>query len=206
MTILHKESPVHFNASLAKEADVLVIGGGIIGVCTAYYLARLGQSVMLCEKGVIAGEQSSRNWGWVRQHGRDEAELPIMMESIRLWQGLASEIGEDAGFRQNGVLYLASTAKRLAAREAWIELADKYQLQSRLLSAEQVAELTGAPHGQWVGGVQTESDGRAEPWIAVPAIARAAERLGVKIKEHCAVRSIDTVSYTHLTLPTTPYV
>ncbi len=192
MTILHKESPVHFNASLAKEADVLVIGGGIIGVCTAYYLARLGQSVMLCEKGVIAGEQSSRNWGWVRQHGRDEAELPIMMESIRLWQGLASEIGEDAGFRQNGVLYLASTAKRLAAREAWIELADKYQLQSRLLSAEQVAELTGAPHGQWVGGVQTESDGRAEPWIAVPAIARAAERLGVKIKEHCAVRSIDT--------------
>jgi len=148
MPILHEHSAVQFNDPLVDEADVVVIGGGVIGVCTAYYLARLGQKVMLCEKGIVAGEQSSRNWGWVRQHARDEAELPIMMESIRLWQGLAEEIGEDVGY----------------------------------------------PEGQWCGGVYTASDGRAEPWIAVPAIARAASRLGVSIREHCAVRSIDKVN------------
>ena len=192
MTTINQHSPVHFDDPLLAEADVVVIGAGIIGVCTAYYLARLGQKVMLCEKGVVAGEQSSRNWGWVRQHGRDEAELPIMMESIRLWQGMAEEIGEDVGFRQKGVLYLASTAERLAKREAWIELAKQYQLHSRLIGAAEVSDLTGA--AQWCGGVLTESDGRAEPWIAVPAIARAASRLGVKIKEHCAVRSVESTN------------
>ena len=190
MTTFNEHSPVRFDDPLVTEADVVVIGAGIIGVCTAYYLARLGQKVMLCEKGVVAGEQSSRNWGWVRQHGRDEAELPIMMESIRLWQSMAEEIGEDVGFRQKGVLYLASTEERLARREAWIELAKQYQLHSRLLGAAEVSDLTGSP--EWCGGVLTESDGRAEPWIAVPAIARAASRLGVKVKEHCAVRSVES--------------
>ncbi len=194
MSTLHETSPVHFDDPLETETDVVVIGGGIIGVCSAYYLACLGQRVMLCEKGVIAGEQSSRNWGWVRQHGRDEAELPIMMESIRLWQGMAEEIGEDVGFRQNGVLYLASTKEKLDQREAWIELAKQYQLHSKLLNSSEVASVTGTPEGQWCGGVQTDSDGRAEPWIAVPAIARAATKLGVKIKEYCAVRSIEVTN------------
>ena len=191
MITLSEQSPVQFDDPLLSEADVVVIGGGVIGVCTAYYLAQLGQKVMLCEKGVVAGEQSSRNWGWVRQHARDEAELPIMMESARLWNGLAEEIGEDVGYRQNGVLYLASTQKKLAQREDWIELAKQYQLNSSLLSSAEVAAMTGTPEGQWCGGVYTDSDGRAEPWIAVPAIARAASRLGVGIKEHCAVRNIE---------------
>ena len=187
---------LQFNDPLVSEADVVVVGGGIIGVCTAYYLAQLGQKVMLCEKGVVAGEQSSRNWGWVRQHARDEAELPIMMESARLWDDLAAEIGEDVGYRQHGVLYLASSNKKLAQREAWIEIAKQYQLNSTLLSAAEVAAITGTPEGQWCGGVYTASDGRAEPWIAVPAIARAASRLGVVIKEHCAVRNIEQKNQT----------
>ena len=55
---------------------VVVIGGGIIGVCTAFFLARKGIPVVLCEKGRIAAEQSSRNWGWCRKMGRDPRELP----------------------------------------------------------------------------------------------------------------------------------
>ncbi|MFD1809201.1 FAD-dependent oxidoreductase [Gemmobacter lanyuensis] len=48
-----------------KACDVVVIGGGVIGVMTAWFLAEAGQRVVLCEKGRIAGEQSSRNWGWI---------------------------------------------------------------------------------------------------------------------------------------------
>ena len=65
--------------SIPKESDVVIIGGGIIGVSTAYYLAKSGVSVTLVEKGIIAGEQSSRNWGFVRQQGRDPAEIPTIM-------------------------------------------------------------------------------------------------------------------------------
>ena len=62
-----------------RAADVVVIGGGIVGCSAAYYLARRGVSVILCEKGDVGLEQSSRNWGFVRQQGRGEAELPLMM-------------------------------------------------------------------------------------------------------------------------------
>jgi glycine/D-amino acid oxidase-like deaminating enzyme len=79
------ETPVEFNDRLPEKVDIVIIGGGVIGVFSALYLARSGKRVLICEKGRIAGEQSSRNWGWIRQHGRDRAELPIMMQSLRLW-------------------------------------------------------------------------------------------------------------------------
>ena len=70
------------------RADVVVVGGGIVGVSAALHLAKKGVSVTLCEKGRIAGEQSSRNWGWCRTMGRDLAELPLAIESLRIWAGM----------------------------------------------------------------------------------------------------------------------
>ena len=93
---------------LPKTCDVVVIGGGIIGVMTAWFLTQAGQKVVLCEKGRIAGEQSGRNWGWIRQQARDADELPIMIESLALWQHLAAELGEGLGFVQGGVVYMAN--------------------------------------------------------------------------------------------------
>lgn len=90
--------------ALPKACDTVIIGGGIVGVMTAYYLAGQGQSVVLCEKGRIAGEQSSRNWGWVRQQGRHPAKLPIMVEANRLWHELTDALSEDIGFRTPGIL------------------------------------------------------------------------------------------------------
>lgn len=176
---------------MPDAVDVVVVGAGIIGVCTAYYLARSGVAVLLCEKGRVAGEQSSRNWGWVRQHGRDPDELPVMMEANRIWQSLADEIGEDLGFRKTGVLYLASSEKKLEQRETWLDYARQHQLDSRMLSAAEVESMVDCKPGQWKGACYTPSDGRAEPWIAVPALARAAKKNGVAIREDCAVRSIE---------------
>ena len=75
-----------------------MIGGGIIGVFTAYYLAQRGVSVALVEKGRIGAEQSSRNWGWCRQQNRDARELPMATKSLDLWEQFAAESGEDTGF------------------------------------------------------------------------------------------------------------
>ncbi|MCX7675793.1 MAG: FAD-binding oxidoreductase [Alteraurantiacibacter sp.] len=185
------DSPARFTLPLPDRFDTLVIGGGVIGVMTAWYLAKARQKVVLCEKGRVAGEQSSRNWGWVRQQGRDPSELPIAMEANRIWRGLSKECGEDLGFRQTGVLYLANSEKDLAGFENWLEFAKAHQLDTRMLSRAELSAMLSGARADWPGGLWTASDGRAEPWIAVPALARHAERLGVTIIEDCAVRVLD---------------
>ena len=77
------------------ETRVVVVGGGIIGVCTAFFLARKGVPVALCEKGMIAGEQSSRNWGWCRKMGRDPREIPLAIEALRLWPEMNTLTGAE---------------------------------------------------------------------------------------------------------------
>ena len=94
MPMITDQSPIAFADALPDAVDVVVIGAGIVGTATAYWLAKRGQRVLLCDKGRVAGEQSSRNWGWVRQQGRDWAELPVMVESNRIWRTLAQETSE----------------------------------------------------------------------------------------------------------------
>ena len=106
--------------SCPKKADVVIVGGGIVGVSTAWFLAKQGINVVLCEKGHIAGEQSGRNWGWVRQQGRDPRELPMMIESMRLWRELAYELGEDVGFTQGGCLFAANDEKQMNGFHEWV--------------------------------------------------------------------------------------
>ncbi len=172
-------------------ADVVVIGGGVIGVCTALYLARGGISVVLLEKGRIAAEQSSRNWGWIRQQGRDRAELPIMSEAIGRWKELAGDTNVDFGLRQGGVTYFAKTAKKLAGFEAWAAHAQSTGVDTRVLSGTETASMFPNMAHAMKGAMVTPSDMRAEPWIAVPALAGVAKRAGVHLVENCAVRMLD---------------
>ena len=176
---------------MPDAADVVVIGGGIAGVTTALHLARDGLSVVLCEKGLVAAEQSSRNWGWVRAQGRDEAEIPVMLTARRLWQGLAQDLGDVLGLTTCGVSYLARDEATLVRYEKWLAVAQRHGLDSRILGRAELARAM--PHkAGWAGALQTPSDMRAEPATAVPAIARLAAREGVVIREHCAVRAIET--------------
>ena len=182
--------PPEFAGPLPEAADVVVIGGGVIGVMTALHLAEAGERVVLLEKGRIAAEQSSRNWGWVRQQGRDPAELPIMIEAMRLWQGLSARLGEGLGFRQTGVLYLAETDRDLEGHERWLTIARAHGLETRLMARCELEALLGTS-AQWKGGMFTPSDARAEPWVAVPMLARLAAAAGVTIHEGCAARGLD---------------
>src|SRR5919112_1253555 len=97
-----KVDTIAADQTLPASADVVVIGGGIIGVCTALFLARDGVSTVLCEKGEIAAEQSSRNWGWCRKMGRDPRELALSIEALRFWTQMDKMVEGDTGFRQSG--------------------------------------------------------------------------------------------------------
>ena len=88
-------TPVAFEDPLPDAVDVVVIGGGVIGISTAWFLREAGVSVLVCDKGRVAGEQSSRNWGWIRQQGRDPDELPIAIDSVNAWEQIAGELDTD---------------------------------------------------------------------------------------------------------------
>ncbi|ESY18767.1 MULTISPECIES: FAD-binding oxidoreductase [unclassified Mesorhizobium] len=183
--------PIRHPGPPPKASEVVIVGGGIIGVTTALFLAQRNIPVTLLEKGRIAAEQSSRNWGWIRKQGRDADELPIVIEAIRLWRQLAEECGEDIGLTQTGVTYLAKTDKDMAGFEAFMKIAAIHALDTRLLDADETATLIKGMSRKFKGAMTTPSDMRAEPWLAVPALARLAVRKGVKIVENCAARTLE---------------
>ncbi|MBS9721145.1 FAD-binding oxidoreductase [Tianweitania sp. BSSL-BM11] len=179
-----------FAGPLPEAVDVAIIGGGIIGVMTAWALRKKGLSVLVCEKGRVAGEQSSRNWGWIRQQGRDYAELPIMVDTIRIWKALDEKLRTGIGFKQSGITYLARNEAKLAEHEKWLAGARAYGVDTRLLTRRETEAML-PNSANWVGAMTTPSDAMAEPFVAVPVLAHAAVESGVIIREDCAVRSLD---------------
>jgi glycine/D-amino acid oxidase-like deaminating enzyme len=174
-----------------RRADVVIVGGGVVGVSAALFLAERGVRVVVCEKGRIAGEQSSRNWGWIRKTGRDVRELPLMIESARLWARIAPELDKDIGYGQRGTTYLAETEDELAPHAAWLEQTRQFQLDTVLLSPGETDALLGREDRKFKGALRGPSDATAEPALAVPAMARRAMALGATILEGCAVRTIE---------------
>ncbi|MFT5399196.1 MAG: glycine/D-amino acid oxidase-like deaminating enzyme [Planctomycetota bacterium] len=176
--------------SIPTETDVVIIGAGIAGIATAWYLNKAGLRVVVCEKATVACEQSSRNWGWIRQQGRDEAELPIVMESMRLWQEISDELDTDIGYRREGALYLCENEADMAKYDRFFKIAANHDLETNRLNRQQLAALITDCPGRWTSALYTPSDGRAEPALAVPAMAKACASRGVDILQHCAVDEI----------------
>lgn len=179
------------DTELPTRVDVAVIGGGIVGTAAAYFLAGRGLSVALLEKGRIGGEQSGRNWGWCRQQNRDIRELPLMVASLRLWEEVGRDCGSDLGFRRCGLIYVTRDQKELATWESWIARAQAFQVGSRVISGAEARTMTPGNEQDWIGGVHSPRDGRAEPWIAAPALAAAARARGARLLQNCAVRGLD---------------
>jgi glycine/D-amino acid oxidase-like deaminating enzyme len=186
--------PVAVSEKPPAAADVVIVGGGIIGLSTALFLARQGISVVVCEKGQFAGEQSSRNWGWVRRMGRDPRELPLIVEAMRLWEDMPALVGDDLGFRKSGILYLCESEADIVGHEDWLKRAGAFALDSRIIRGEELAHLLPGASRPFHAALYTPSDGRAEPQTAAPAIARAAAKAGATLLAGCAVRAIDTAA------------
>ncbi|ANK88939.1 MULTISPECIES: NAD(P)/FAD-dependent oxidoreductase [unclassified Rhizobium] len=182
---------VETTTKLPAAADAVVIGGGIVGVFAAYYLARRGLKVALVEKGLVGAEQSSRNWGWCRQQNRDARELPMSTKSLDLWERFATETGEDTGFRRCGLLYLSNSEEELSGWARWRDFARSVGVTTHMLSGAEATERGRATGTAWKGGVFSPTDGTADPGRAAPAVARAILKLGGTVHQSCAARGLE---------------
>jgi glycine/D-amino acid oxidase-like deaminating enzyme len=147
--------------------------------------------VIVVDRGEAGEEQSSRAWGFVRQQGRDPAELPLMVEGNRIWSNLSEELDADIEWVQQGNLGLAADEERMERLRGWLPLAREFGLDTQLLTRSQILDLIPAMTGDYIGGMYTPNDGHAEPKTATLAIARAAERAGARILTQTAVEGIE---------------
>lgn len=177
---------------MQAETDVVIIGGGIVGCTAAWFMANNGIDVTLFEKGEIAGEQSSRAWGFIRQQRRDPSEMPMMMHANFLWRQMPELLGVDFEWTPGGVLAAPGDEPTWDRFSKWIEVSEEFGLDTQLLSPAQVREKLPNSTGKYLGGIFTPSDGHAEPGKATRAFAVAAEKAGATILPYHIVTGIDT--------------
>lgn len=176
---------------LPAESDVVVIGGGICGALTAWFLARRGVSVTLCEKAEIGCESSSRAFGWVTELMTAPFKVALAQRSKALWRDIQAAAG-DLGFRQDGIAYLADSADELEYFSAWLqEAAGVGDGGNRMLTADEVAQRYPGAARAFAGALLSPSDGSVEPVLAATVVAEAARRMGARVVTGCAVRGLD---------------
>lgn len=185
--------PVETLTELPKEADVVVIGAGIAGISTALFLNEKGFNTVVLEKGVVAGEQSSRAFGWIYSNGWDLGKLELTNQSKKIWQGFAARFGEDIGFRQSGNYSLLGTDEEVDMYKEWLKeaLAIQPQMDSKIVTGSELDALIPGAGEKFKAALYQASDGTAEPTYSVSRIAMGAIREGVKIIAPCAARSVE---------------
>ncbi len=173
----------------AGDFDVLIVGGGVIGLSTAYHLAKGGKAVAVFDRSEAGTEASSRNGGGVRQQNRNPAELPLAMASVDFW----TELAKITDFE-----YVKKGNLRLALEESDLEFMDKQDkwqhelgLETIRLNQDQVLELCPWLNADLiVGGSFCPSDGHANPILAARAMRRLALEQGVALFENTMAEQI----------------
>ncbi|MBR8330111.1 FAD-binding oxidoreductase [Burkholderia ambifaria] len=184
----------HADTAFPAEADIVIAGAGIMGCAAAYYLGLRGLKAVVLDKSRIAGQQSTRAWGFVRQQGRESAEVPLMMAGMRIWEGLEQALGFDLEWRQGGCLYMADNDDDWASFQGWLAVAREHGLDTRTLTRAEIDERVRglSTQARTLGGLYTATDGQAEPRRVAAAFAARATAAGARFFEGCGVTAIET--------------
>lgn len=185
--------------NIPKAADVVVIGAGILGIMTAINLTKKGLSVVILEKGNIAGEQSSRFYGQLITYKMEGQTFMLHHLGKQHWREMNAMIGADTSYRTQGRVEVPFDDDDLDNVTKWIarkkeEVGGANPLQTRIIEGNELKQrLAGAVSSWKVAGFEEDS-GSLDPEIATFKIAEYAKRLGIKIYTQCAARGIETQS------------
>lgn len=189
---------------IPATTDVLIVGGGLAGCCAAWMLARAGVEVVLVEARGLNTLASGSNAGSLHaqiphaefhQLGEDWARgyapmVSLLIDSLALWRTLGEEIGADLGVHFGGALAVAETDAQMRALEVKTALERAQGLDIRVIGRDELRTLAPYVDGRMVGGTFCPQEGKADPLVATPALARAAERLGAQIVQRVALTGL----------------
>jgi sarcosine oxidase subunit beta len=185
------------DAPLPDTADVAIIGGGIMGLSTAYQLSRLSSRlrIVVVERSYLVSGASGRNGGGVRTQWGDAGNVELMRDSVEMCRGLAQELGINLWFRQGGYLFLARTdeGEQRLVRNA--ELHKQVGAPTRLLAPGEAKEIVPQLDVADVRlAAYNPEDGVVFPWPFVWGYAAQAVKRGVVLRTHTSVDRIDVTS------------
>ncbi len=169
------------------DADVAIIGGGIVGGSAALFLRRLGLSVVLVERGLCGAAASGVNYGGVRVQGRSLEQLPLALRSRYWWERLRALVGTDGEYVQSGHLKLARSETDLASLRAYRERVREHGLALQLIDGDAFRRAYPWLGTQAIGASWCAEDGHANPRLVSPAFARAARKAGARVIEQTEV-------------------
>lgn len=166
---------------MAKGTDVIIVGGGVIGCSTAYYLAKKGMTVTVLESEIIGYGASCSNAGGVRQSARDDKELPIGMFAIKnIWPYLNEELGVDIEYCQNGNLRLGKTEEHMEILHSLAKRCSKSGLKVDVISGEDARQICPSLASDIIGATWCPTDGHANPLMTTLGYYKKARMLGVR--------------------------
>ena len=180
---------------MSKTADVIIIGSGVIGCATAYYLAKKGTSVIVLDKDENIGNGgSARNGGGVRQSGRDPRELPLAMYAVNnLWPTLSEELGVNVEYHKEGNLRLGKKEHHLEILQGLTDRATACGLDVRMIDGAEVRAINPYLSDEVIGASWCATDGHANPLMTTLGYYRAARRLGVQFYTGEEVTELQTI-------------
>jgi len=178
---------------LKKTADVVIVGGGIVGLSTAYYLAQAGcREVVLLERDLLAQASTGLSVGGIRQQFSHPANIMLSQESIKVFENFQEEFGQDINFRQVGYLFLAQKEKTWQEFLAGVKLERDYGVRVEVYSLQEIEHRWPYLNvSDLKGGTYTPRDGYADPYLAAMGFARGARELGVHLEEKTEVVEIN---------------
>ncbi len=180
------------SAGQVERSDVLIIGGGLMGATTAFFLRHQHKlSVTLLERGQIGRQASGVNFGNVRRQGRDLAQMPLANRARAVWGRVRDLLGEDVEFRPYGHLRVCYTETQAAILEQHVRDVGPLGLELQMFSPQALRQRWGIFSSEVVAGSLSPLDGHANPRLAGPAFGRAARRAGAVIHEHTEVSHVE---------------
>jgi sarcosine oxidase, subunit beta len=175
----------------ALRADVIIVGGGIMGASSAFFLRKRGVSVILLERGLIGQQASGVNFGNTRRMGRPVNELPLSNRSREIWLKFKELFGEDVELLLNGHLRVGFTPAHEERMVKYAQEAKDFGLGMQMMSGKALRECFPYLGPELTAGCYAPYDGHANPRLAAPIIGRAAVREGAQVFENTEIVSVE---------------